>query len=110
MQIWDIEPHLLCNFHLQEQHDNIHALIHLLSQDVIYPPHPEVNRWKQKLSLLKEMHDLTAIELSRRGRSHESSIYLNQISQNEHSFQDIFVSTIEEQIILLKEFSCPCFT
>lgn len=109
MQIWDLEPVLLCSRHLHQQHDDVHALYTLLNQPIITYAPPEVARWRDKEALLHLLHDNIVIELARRGYSHYTPLPRQKLLATHIPEQDVFVSTIEEQIIVLRSHDCPCF-
>jgi len=51
MRIWDIAPEKLCRNHLLGEHRELHAVWAILTKDKKgYSRHPEVLRWKGKLT------------------------------------------------------------
>ena len=72
-----------------------------------YAHHPETMRWRGKLTALYSRHSLLVNEMLKRGYNHKSN--LDVILANDKSIQDVFVNTIAEQEIILKNKDCECF-
>jgi Pyrimidine dimer DNA glycosylase len=70
MRVWDADPAMLCNKHLNAQHREVHWAVGLIEggwdshwQDVYrFKDHPKGVQW------LGVVHDMTVLELQRRGR------------------------------------------
>lgn len=108
MRIWDVPLEELCRKHLLGEHRELHALWTILSQDRKgYRSHPETKRWVGKLAALYKRHEEEVIEMRRRGYNHYSDLDLKDAIGEE--LQSEFVSTIQEQRIILKEKDCECF-
>jgi hypothetical protein len=107
MRIWDISPSNLCRAHLLGEHRELHAIWNIITQGKKgYSKHPETLRWKGKLCALYNRHRSLVDEMERRGYSHKSP--LNKKDATGDKFQETFIDTVDEQIILLKSKGCSC--
>ncbi|UCG70486.1 MAG: pyrimidine dimer DNA glycosylase [Thermoplasmata archaeon] len=107
MRVWDILPEKLCRNHLLGEHNEIHVIWNIITQDKKgYSNHPETKRWKGKLKALFNRHENIALEMVKRGFEHNSPLDLRLASGKE--LQNQFVDSIMEQIRILKEKKCGC--
>jgi hypothetical protein len=107
MRIWDIPPDRLCRNHLLGEHNELHAMWNILTQDGKgYSNHPETKRWKGKLKALFIVHEAIVQEMLARGYHHESPLD-KKLAQGTRN-QDEFVDPIERQVELLKLKGCCC--
>jgi hypothetical protein len=109
MRIWDINPKYLCRVHLLAEHRELHGLWNILTKHEGkggYSRHPETLRWVGKQKALYLRHEILVEEFKRRRYSHLSP--LEKKFAIGSGSQDIFINTIEEQKIILKEKSCEC--
>lgn len=75
MRIWDFHPGYLDRARLLSLHVEMHAIYSILSERKPgYSEHPEVRRWKRRLSALSHWHDLTAAEIELRGYEHRTPL------------------------------------
>lgn len=101
MRVWDVEPSKLCNRHLLGQHNEIHGLWTVITQDRTgYRNHPETRRWSGARCALWRAHEETAAEMARRGFNHRSPIDSDVPGKTELPES---ITPIEEQIRLLAE-------
>ena len=110
MRIWDIEPRLLCRQHLLGEHRELHAIWNIITKNKRgYSKHPEVLRWRGKLSALDYRHDELVREMLVRGYKHNSSLCFVKPTELDVSYiQDEFVNSREEQISILRAKKCEC--
>jgi hypothetical protein len=109
MRIWDIHPKYLCRKHLLAEHRELHGLWNILTihqGKCGYSHHPETKRWIGKTSALYIRHELLVKEFNRRGYRHHTPLDKKLVSGKNH--QDIFISTVSEQKIILKNKTCEC--
>lgn len=107
MRIWDISPKKLCRNHLLGEHNELHAIWNIITQDKKgYSRHPEVKRWKGKLKALYLKHEEIVVEMSRRGYNHESP--LDKGLAKGKGKQDSQVDSLEEQKKNLRGKGCEC--
>lgn len=107
MRVWDIPPAQLCRQHLLGQHNEIHRLWTVLTQDRSgYANHPETMRWRGRLRALYFRHETTVTEMLARGYNHNSP--LNEALATGEPDQQTYVDTIKRQRELLKEKQCDC--
>jgi hypothetical protein len=107
MRVWDIEPDILCRNHLLGEHNEIHALWTILTQNRKgYVHHPETLRWVGKLAALYQRHEAIVAEMIRRGYKHAS--ILDKTHATGQTVQTIFVNSIDEQHTLLRQKRCLC--
>lgn len=109
MRIWDVEPCHLCNKHLVAEHRELHGLWNILTihQGVGgYSHHPETKRWVNKQKALYLRHEALVEEFKKRNFNHSSP--LDKKHATGALRQDVFLQTIEEQIIILNTKPCQC--
>jgi hypothetical protein len=107
MRIWDIHPERLCRNHLLGEHNELHAMWNIITQNRKgYSNHPETRRWKGKLKALFYVHEALVQEMQARGYHHKSP--LDKKLARGRKVQDEFVDPIERQIELLKQKGCCC--
>jgi hypothetical protein len=107
MRIWDISPEKLCRNHLLGEHNELHAMWNVLTQDKKgYSRHPETLRWKGKLRALYLVHEAIVHEMLARGYNHQSP--LDKALAKGRSNQTTFVDPIERQLEILRHKGCCC--
>lgn len=107
MRIWDIPPEKLCRKHLLGEHNELHAMWNILTQDKTgYSNHPETKRWKGKLKALFRVHEEIVQEMIARGYNHKSPLDIKLAKGRR--VQDKFVDPVERQIEILKQKGCCC--
>lgn len=107
MRIWDIEPKFLCKNHLLGEHRELHAIWNVITNNKKgYSNHPETKRWVGKLKALYIRHERLVIEMDKRKYVHKS--LLNKSLANDSDEQNIYVDSIKEQIINIKNKKCFC--
>lgn len=75
MRVWDLPPSILCRNHLLGQHNEIHALWTIITDDRKgYASHPETMRCRGSLVALQKRHEATAEEMTQRGYNHRSPL------------------------------------
>ncbi|MCM8794085.1 MAG: pyrimidine dimer DNA glycosylase/endonuclease V [Candidatus Omnitrophica bacterium] len=110
MRIWDIHPKHLCHKRLLAEHRELHGLWNILTKlNRIggYSRHPETLRWVGKTNALYRRHKILVEEFKRRGYRHNSP--LDKKLAKGLSKQKIFINTIKEQKLILKNKPCDCF-
>jgi hypothetical protein len=109
MRIWDMHPKYLCRKHLLAEHRELHGLWNILTihnGKGGYSHHPETIRWIGKTAALFQRHELLIQEFSRRGYHHHTP--LNKTFAKGNKQQTIYIHTISEQKMILKNKSCDC--
>ena len=109
MRVWDIHPKHLCMDHLLAEHRELHGLWNILTKHGGkggYSRHPETLRWVGKTKALYNRHSELVSELISRGYGHYSS--LDKKLANGSSSQQVFINTIKEQKMILKNKPCEC--
>ena len=107
MRVWDVLPRQLCRQHLLGEHNEIHALWTILTQERKgYSSHPETLRWKGKLAALYNRHADIAKEMENRGYRHASMLD-SQLATGEKT-QTMLINTVEEQRAILRLKRCSC--
>lgn len=107
MRIWDVEPKVLCRVHLLGEHRELHAIWIILTKNKKgYRNHPETKRWVGRLRALYIRHENLVIEMRKRNYNHNSNLD-NKLATGE-SKQKIFIHSLKEQEILLKNKNCSC--
>ena len=105
MRVWDVPERYLCRQHLLGQHREIHAIWHVIfDKRKGYSRHPEVLRWAGRLDALKDRHDGTVDEMTRRGYQHHSPV----TSVGDSTVQDLFLCSVQDQAKLLLAKGCAC--
>jgi hypothetical protein len=110
MRVWDIHPKHLCYKHLLAEHRELHGLWNILTKHGGkggYSHHPETLRWVGKQKALFERHKTMVKEFLRRGYGHYSP--LDKKLAIGKGGQRVFINTIAEQKIILRQKSCSCF-
>lgn len=110
MRVWDINPKCLCRKHLLAEHRELHGLWNILTKHKGkggYSRHPETLRWVGKTRALYERHGLLVKEFLKRGYKHHTP--LDKKYAKGKKSQSIFINTLAEQKILLKNKPCECF-
>lgn len=76
MRIWHpIPPFCLDRKRLLGEHNELHAIFKILSKNLpAYRHHPEVMRWKGRLTALSVRHELLVREMRYRGYNHKSPL------------------------------------
>ena len=111
MRVWDIKPNLLCRKHLLAEHRELHGLWNILTKHKGvggYSHHPETLRWVGKTRALYNRHEELVAEFTRRHYRHLTP--LNKKLAVGKKVQNVFINTIAEQKILLKNKPCNCFS
>lgn len=109
MRVWDIYPKHLCRRHLLAEHRELHGLWNILTIHGGrggYSRHPETLRWVGKTRALFNRHTELAREFARRGYRHASP--LNPRLARGSADQKVFISTIAQQKMILKNKPCDC--
>lgn len=109
MRIWDIHPKHLCQKHLLAEHRELHGLWNILTKHKGkggYSRHPETLRWVGKTKALYNRHESLIEEFARRNYNHHTP--LNKNLAKGSSDQRVFISTIKEQKVILKNKPCLC--
>lgn len=112
MRIWDIPVERLCRNHLLGEHRELHAIWSVIVDDRKgYSKHPEVLRWQGRLGALWLRHEQQKDEMLRRGYSHLSPLYLDDVEEG-HSgrLSPPSIEPIYEQVRKLREKKCGCDT
>lgn len=111
MRVWDINPKCLCRKHLLAEHRELHGLWNILTKHKGrggYSRHPETLRWVGKTRALYERHEALIKEFSKRGYKHHTPLD-RKLAKGKAS-QNVFINTLGEQKVLLKNKPCECFT
>lgn len=109
MRVWDIHPKHLCRKHLLAEHRELHGLWNILTKHKGkggYSNHPETLRWVGKLKALYNRHEELVMEFTRRGYQHHTP--LNKKNAIGSGRQNVFINTLKEQTIILKQKPCDC--
>jgi hypothetical protein len=109
MRVWDIHPKYLCRKHLLAEHRELHGLWNILTKHKGkggYSRHPETLRWVGKEKVLYLRHEGLVKEFNKRGYQHLSPLNKRFITGS--SRQKVFINTIKEQKIILKNKPCEC--
>ena len=109
MRVWDIHPKYLCRKHLLAEHRELHGLWNILTKHGGkggYSHHPETIRWVGKQKALYFRHDSLVEEFTHRGYKHHTPLDKNFAVG--FSNQNVFINTIREQKVILKEKKCEC--
>lgn len=109
MRIWDINPRYLCRKHLLAEHRELHGLWNILTKHKGkggYSLHPETLRWVNKKKALYSRHEKLVKEFFRRGYKHYTS--LDKHLATGLGSQKVFINTIKEQRVILKQKPCEC--
>lgn len=110
MRIWDIDPELLCRNHLLAEHRELHGLWNILTKHGGmggYSRHPETLRWVGKEKALYRRHGELVKEFGVRGYNHKTPLDKSlAVGLGE---QTVFISTVGEQEIILRDKPCDCF-
>lgn len=110
MHVWDLNPKHLCRKHLLAEHRELHGLWNILTKHAGkggYSKHPETLRWVGKEKALYARHEALVREFIRRGYKHHTPLD-KSIAYGE-SVQKIFINTVAEQKIILRNKPCECF-
>lgn len=110
MRVWDIKPKYLCHKHLLAEHRELHGLWNILTKHGGkggYSRHPETLRWVGKTKALYLRHEELVSEFNRRGYNHRTPLEKKLATGSK--IQNVFINTIAEQKILLKNKKCDCF-
>lgn len=111
MRVWDINTKHLCRKHLLGEHRELHGLWNILTKHGGkggYSQHPETKRWIGKQKALYLRHETLVKEMQRRGYNHKSP--LDKKLATGAGKQNLFINTIAEQKIILREKPCECFS
>ena len=109
MRVWDIHPKCLCRKHLLAEHRELHGLWNILTKHGGkggYSRHPETLRWVEKTRALYNRHEALVKEFKKRGYKHHTP--LNKKLAKGSDKQSVFIDTLKEQKILLKNKLCEC--
>jgi len=110
VRVWDIHPKHLCRKHLLAEHRELHGLWNILTKHEGrggYSRHPETLRWVGKTRALFDRHKLLVAEFFRRGYQHHTPLD-EKLAQGKKD-QTVFINTVVEQKIILKNKPCDCF-
>ncbi|MDE2399944.1 MAG: pyrimidine dimer DNA glycosylase [Patescibacteria group bacterium] len=109
MRVWDIHPKHLCRKHLLAEHRELHGLWNILTKHKGrsgYSHHPETLRWVGKERALYGRHQALVKEFTKRGYNHHTPLD-KKLARGKAS-QNVFINTIKEQKIILKNKPCEC--
>lgn len=109
MRVWDIHPKHLCRKHLLAEHRELHGLWNILTKHKGkggYSRHPETLRWVGKTKALYMRHEALISEFAKRGYKHHSPL-AKKLAKGS-SDQQMFINTIREQKVILKNKPCDC--
>lgn len=109
MRVWDIHPKHLCRKHLLAEHRELHGLWNIITKHKSkggYSCHPETLRWRGKRKALYLRHENLVKEFLKRGYQHHTP--LDKKWATGLGSQKIFINTIQEQKIILKNKPCDC--
>ncbi len=109
MRAWDVHPKHLCRKHLLAEHRELHGLWNILTRHKGrggYSRHPETLRWTGKTHALYKRHEILLQEMEKRGYKHHSP--LDKKLACGAGDQKVFINTIAEQKIILKNKPCKC--
>jgi len=109
MRVWDIYPRHLCRKHLLAEHRELHGLWNILTKHHGkggYSRHPETLRWVGKNKALYERHEVLVKEFLSRGYNHLTP--LDKRLAKGLGGQKVFINTIVEQKVILKNKPCDC--
>ena len=110
MRVWDIHPKHLCRKHLLAEHRELHGLWNILTKHKGkggYSRHPETLRWVGKTRALYERHEALVREFA--GRRYKHHTPLDKRLARGQGGQKVFINTIAEQKIILRDKPCECF-
>ena len=110
MRVWDINPKYLCRNHLLAEHRELHGLWNILTKHKGkggYSRHPETLRWVGKKKALYFRHEALVEEFLKRGYRHHTP--LDKRLATGSGVQDVFINSLKEQKVLLKNKICKCF-
>lgn len=111
MRVWDIHPKYLCRKHLLAEHRELHGLWNILTIHKAkggYSRHPETLRWVGKQKALYLRHEKLIEEFFKRGYKHHTP--LDKRLAVGSNIQSIFINSIKEQKVILKNKQCDCCT
>ncbi len=91
MRVYDLPVKLLCNKHLQEQHDAIHIVRNAITN---CEDSPETKRWKDNLWALGILHMRVVNEMIDRQMPHYDSIQMSKDCCN----YPLLIDSIPDQI------------
>lgn len=98
---------ILCRQHLLGEHRELHAMWTIITEKKKgYSLHPETLCWKGKLKAMYLRHEKLVVELQNRGYDHKSP--LDKRKATGKATQDVFVTSISEQIKIIKLKKCTC--
>lgn len=109
MRVWDVHPKHLCRKHLLGEHRELHGLWNILTKHKGkggYSQHPETLRWVGKTRALYDRHEALVKEFRRRGYRHHSP--LDKRFAKGKPGQRVFINTVAEQRVILKNKPCEC--
>ncbi len=110
MRVWDIHPKYLCRKHLLSEHRELHGLWNIITKHKCkggYAHHPETLRWVGKQKALYLRHEALVREFMNRGYKHYTQ--LDKRSATGFDIQKVFINSISEQKLILKNKVCDCF-
>jgi hypothetical protein len=110
MRVWDLHPKYLCRKHLLAEHCELHGLWNILTKHKGrggYSKHPETLRWVGKEKALYERHNALVREFEKRGYRHRTTLEKNLARGKGR--QGVFINTVSEQKIILRNKPCNCF-
>lgn len=106
LRIWDLPVSAPCDAHLWGEHNELHFIWSILTEGkVMYTTHPEVIRWRGKLSALAKRHHEQESEMENRGFTHLSPLS-SCCSDSEE--QDLIIDPLERQKEILRSKPCDC--
>ncbi len=107
MRIWDVPPSILCRQHLLGEHRELHGLWNVITLGKTgYREHRETKRWIGRLAALFNRHEALVAEMHQRGYQHNTP--LDESLAGGLEKQDLLIDSLEEQVGMLTEKSCPC--
>jgi len=75
MRVWDISPGYLNRQSLLGEHNEIHVMLSVITNDLKgFSKHPETRRWIGHLAALRVRHNLVVAEMLFRGYTHQTPV------------------------------------
>lgn len=108
MRVWDIPVLQLCNKHLVAQHNEIHTIYSIITNNKKgFAHHLEVMRWRGKLDALWMAHFDTVTEMFYRGMCHKTELFIPQEVLSNICHPEPW-QPVEVQKDLLRAKGCGC--
>ena len=109
MRIWDLPVNVLCRKHLLGEHNELHIIWNVFTQNKKgWRNHPEVKRWEKHLPTLYLRHSQQVAEMKNRGYNHQSPLDIKSLNSADQklSFPRSWQSIEKQTHILLVEKNC----